>query len=73
MPAKKIVKTRNAAATPPKGVRERLLDTADRLFYKEGVRAVGREPPPRDAGRQDDGVRRDLAAVGEPDDPPVAA
>lgn len=41
MSAKKIVKTRNAAATPPKGVRERLLDTADRLFYKEGVRAVG--------------------------------
>lgn len=26
---------------PPLGVRERLLDTADHLFYKEGVRAVG--------------------------------
>ena len=25
----------------PQGVRERLLDTADHLFYKEGVRAVG--------------------------------
>ena len=26
---------------PKKGVRERLLDTADHLFYQEGVRAVG--------------------------------
>ena len=26
---------------PQIGVRERLLDTADQLFYKEGVRAVG--------------------------------
>lgn len=29
------------SAVPPPGVRERLLDTADQLFYKEGVRAVG--------------------------------
>jgi AcrR family transcriptional regulator len=29
------------AAVPQVGVRERLLDTADHLFYKEGVRAVG--------------------------------
>lgn len=29
------------SATPPAAVRERLLDTADRLFYREGVRAVG--------------------------------
>jgi AcrR family transcriptional regulator len=26
---------------PPVSVRERLLDTADHLFYKEGIRAVG--------------------------------
>jgi len=26
---------------PKAGVRERLLDTADKLFYREGVRAVG--------------------------------
>ena len=28
-------------AAPQRSVRERLLDTADELFYKEGVRAVG--------------------------------
>lgn len=33
--------SRKKTAAPPAGVRERLLDTADRLFYKEGVRAVG--------------------------------
>ncbi len=41
MPAKKTRKIPKAADTPQAGVRERLLDTADRLFYKEGVRAVG--------------------------------
>ncbi|MGB8326892.1 MAG: TetR/AcrR family transcriptional regulator [Steroidobacteraceae bacterium] len=35
MPRKKHVQA------PQAGVRERLLETADRLFYKEGVRAVG--------------------------------
>jgi AcrR family transcriptional regulator len=35
MPGKK------RSATPQAAVRERLLDTADRLFYQEGVRAVG--------------------------------
>jgi AcrR family transcriptional regulator len=35
MPRKK------SAPAPQTAVRERLLDTADRLFYKEGVRAVG--------------------------------
>lgn len=35
MPGKK------RSATPQTAVRERLLDTADRLFYQEGVRAVG--------------------------------
>lgn len=44
MPAKKTQKNQKnqkTASAPPPGVRERLLDTADRLFYKEGVRAVG--------------------------------
>jgi AcrR family transcriptional regulator len=33
--------TRKRADTSQIGVRERLLDAADRLFYREGVRAVG--------------------------------
>jgi AcrR family transcriptional regulator len=37
----KIQKVQKISAAPPADVRERLLDTADRLFYKEGVRAVG--------------------------------
>lgn len=34
-------KGRRRAKTPKVGVRDRLLDAADRLFYREGVRAVG--------------------------------
>ena len=34
-------KTSKRAKTPEAGVRDRLLDAADRLFYREGVRAVG--------------------------------
>ena len=34
-------KGRRRATTPEIGVRDRLLDAADRLFYQEGVRAVG--------------------------------
>ena len=44
MPAKKsqkFKKIQSIEPAPPASVRERLLDTADRLFYKEGVRAVG--------------------------------
>lgn len=41
MPRKPTQKTIKPLAAPQPGVRERLLDTADRLFYKEGVRAVG--------------------------------
>ncbi len=46
MPRKKTPKTPRApqsgrAPARQPSVRERLLDTADRLFYKEGVRAVG--------------------------------
>ncbi len=41
MPAKKTsAKIKSPPALQP-GVRERLLNTADRLFYTEGVRAVG--------------------------------
>jgi AcrR family transcriptional regulator len=41
MPRKTMQKTRKINDAPQAGVRERLLDTADRLFYQEGVRAVG--------------------------------
>lgn len=44
MPVKNSRKTKqnqSVTSTPQANVRERLLDTADRLFYKEGVRAVG--------------------------------
>ena len=44
MPVKntrKVQKNQKFTDAPQAGVRERLLDTADRLFYKEGVRAVG--------------------------------
>jgi AcrR family transcriptional regulator len=44
MPPKSRQKTKNIQRiepAPPASVRERLLDTADRLFYREGVRAVG--------------------------------
>src|SRR4030095_14463876 len=34
-------KARKRAKTPETGVRDRLLNAADRLFYQEGVRAVG--------------------------------
>jgi AcrR family transcriptional regulator len=34
-------KARKRAKNPEIGVRDRLLDAADRLFYREGVRAVG--------------------------------
>ena len=34
-------KARKQGKTPEIGVRGRLLDAADRLFYREGVRAVG--------------------------------
>jgi AcrR family transcriptional regulator len=34
-------KARTPAKPPAAGVRDRLLDAADRLFYQEGVRAVG--------------------------------
>ena len=32
---------KNLAASPQRNVRDRLLDTADELFYREGIRAVG--------------------------------
>jgi AcrR family transcriptional regulator len=35
------LKARTRANSPDVGVRDRLLDAADRLFYQEGVRAVG--------------------------------
>lgn len=41
MPAKKTATRVHPPQTAQPGVRERLLDTADRLFYREGVRAVG--------------------------------
>lgn len=41
MPGKKAQRIQKTGDTPQPGVRERLLDTADRLFYQEGVRAVG--------------------------------
>lgn len=41
MPQKTTKKIKKISDVPQAGVRERLLDTADRLFYQEGVRAVG--------------------------------
>jgi AcrR family transcriptional regulator len=41
MSGKKILKAQKPPDAAQKSVRERLLDTADRLFYQEGVRAVG--------------------------------
>lgn len=41
MAAKRAAKTRHPGKSPDAGVRDRLLDAADRLFYREGVRAVG--------------------------------
>ena len=41
MTGKKTPRAQKTAEATQKSVRERLLDTADHLFYQEGVRAVG--------------------------------
>ena len=51
-------------ATP--GARARVLTTADRLFYDEGVRVVGRRPPHRRGARDEGHVLQALRREGHP-------